>query len=821
MSEKRVEVQELTLEEVMGDRFGRYSKYIIQERALPDIRDGLKPVQRRILYAMFSEGNTQDKGFRKSAKTVGNVIGNFHPHGDSSVYDAMVRLSQSWKMREPLIDMHGNNGSMDGDPPAAMRYTEARLSKIAAELLADIDKETVEFVLNFDDTTHEPTVLPARYPNLLVNGATGISAGYATDIPPHNIGEVIDASVHLISHPKATTQELMQFVKGPDFPTGGIIQGIAGLTAAYETGKGKIVVRSKTEIEEVRGGKQQIVITEIPYEVNKANLVRKMDEIRINRKIEGIAEVRDESDRTGLRIVIELKKETNAEGILTYFLKNTDLQVSYNLNMVAIDDKRPQQVGLKQIIEAYIGHKRQVILKRTEFLLRKDQKREHIVAGLIKAISILDEVIRVIRNSQNKADAKNNLITKYEFTEAQAEAIVSLQLYRLTNTDITQLRKEEAELQTRIKQYQEILDSSTKLNNVMKKELKETRKTYATDRLTTIQDEIEELTVDTEVLIAEEEVVVSVTKEGYLKRTSLRSYGASKPEEIGLREGDYPVFSEQMTTLQQIVIFTTKGNVINRPVHELPEIRWKDLGHHISQSIALAQDEKVLAVFKINAFSSQHRFVLITKNGFIKQTLATEYEPKRTYRSRAANGIKLKSDDDRLIAVYFLESENARDVFLVSNMGFGLKYPLDEVSVVGANAVGVKSIDLKKGDYVISGIVFEQDQKQYNALLVTQRGSVKKMNLIEFDTISRAKRGLHVLKELKKNPHRVNLLIDAKNNKESITIITDKQKEFTILPKDYKVSDRYNNGSFLLDETSDGVPVDFRYDQVVINESEN
>ncbi|GEL66342.1 DNA topoisomerase IV subunit A [Marinilactibacillus psychrotolerans] len=821
MSEKRVEVQELTLEEVMGDRFGRYSKYIIQERALPDIRDGLKPVQRRILYAMFSEGNTQDKGFRKSAKTVGNVIGNFHPHGDSSVYDAMVRLSQSWKMREPLIDMHGNNGSMDGDPPAAMRYTEARLSKIAAELLADIDKETVEFVLNFDDTTHEPTVLPARYPNLLVNGATGISAGYATDIPPHNIGEVIDASVHLISHPKATTQELMQFVKGPDFPTGGIIQGIAGLTAAYETGKGKIVVRSKTEIEEVRGGKQQIVITEIPYEVNKANLVRKMDEIRINRKIEGIAEVRDESDRTGLRIVIELKKETNAEGILTYFLKNTDLQVSYNLNMVAIDDKRPQQVGLKQIIEAYIGHKRQVILKRTEFLLRKDQKREHIVAGLIKAISILDEVIRVIRNSQNKADAKNNLITKYEFTEAQAEAIVSLQLYRLTNTDITQLRKEEAELQTRIKQYQEILDSSTKLNNVMKKELKETRKTYATDRLTTIQDEIEELTVDTEVLIAEEEVVVSVTKEGYLKRTSLRSYGASKPEEIGLREGDYPVFSEQMTTLQQIVIFTTKGNVINRPVHELPEIRWKDLGHHISQSIALAQDEKVLAVFKISAFSSQHRFVLITKNGFIKQTLATEYEPKRTYRSRAANGIKLKSDDDRLIAVYFLESENARDVFLVSNMGFGLKYPLDEVSVVGANAVGVKSIDLKKGDYVISGIVFEQDQKQYNALLVTQRGSVKKMNLIEFDTISRAKRGLHVLKELKKNPHRVNLLIDAKNNKESITIITDKQKEFTILPKDYKVSDRYNNGSFLLDETSDGVPVDFRYDQVVINESEN
>ncbi|MFC6464541.1 DNA topoisomerase IV subunit A [Marinilactibacillus sp. GCM10026970] len=815
MSEERVEIQELTLEDVMGDRFGRYSKYIIQERALPDIRDGLKPVQRRILYAMFSEGNTQDKGFRKSAKTVGNVIGNYHPHGDSSVYDAMVRLSQYWKMREPLIEMHGNNGSMDGDPPAAMRYTEARLSKIADELLADIDKETVEFVLNFDDTTHEPTVLPAKYPNLLVNGATGISAGYATDIPPHNVGEVIDAAIHLIGKPKASTQDLMQYIKGPDFPTGGIIQGVAGLTAAYETGKGKIVVRSKTEIETVRGGKQQIVINEIPYEVNKANMVRKMDEIRINRKIEGIAEVRDESDRNGLRIVIELKKETNAEGILTYLFKNTDLQISYNLNMVAIDERRPQQVGLKQILSAYLDHKRDVILKRTQFLLRKDQKREHIVAGLIKAISILDDVIREIRNSQNKSDAKNNLIKKFEFTEAQAEAIVSLQLYRLTNTDITQLQKEEAELQKRIKQYREILDSEAKLNTVMKKELKETQKTYRSDRLTSIEEKIEELNVDTEVLIAEEDVIVSVTKEGYLKRTSLRSYGASEPSEIGLREGDYPVFAEKLTTLQQILIFTTKGNVINRPVHELPDVRWKDLGHHISQSITLSQDEKVLAVYHMSEFNEAHKFVLITREGYIKQTTANEYEAKRTYRTRSANGIKLKSETDRLAAVYYIDDQDTRDVFLVTNLGFGLKYGLDEVSVVGANAVGVKSMDLKEDDYIVSGTVFKRDQKQSNVLLVTQRGAVKKMNLLEFDSISRAKRGLHVLKELKKNPHRVTLMIDVHDNNESYTIITDKQNTFELTPKAYKVSDRYNNGSFLLDETSDGVPIDFKLNHIV------
>ncbi|PRY84199.1 DNA topoisomerase IV subunit A [Alkalibacterium olivapovliticus] len=820
MANERAEIQELTLEEVMGDRFGRYSKYIIQERALPDIRDGLKPVQRRILYAMFSEGNTNDKGFRKSAKTVGNVIGNFHPHGDSSVYEAMVRMSQDWKMKTPLVDMHGNNGSMDGDPPAAMRYTEARLSKIAEELLKDIDKETVDLVLNFDDTTNEPTVLPARFPNLLVNGATGISAGYATDIPPHNLKEVIDAAIYLVSHPNASIDKLMEFVKGPDFPTGGIIQGIKGLKSAYKTGKGKIVVRSKTEIETMRGGKEQIVITEVPYEVNKATLVRKMDEIRLNKKIEGIADVRDESDRTGLRIVIELKKDTPANGILMYMLKNTDLQVSYNLNMIAINERRPQQLGIREILTAYLKHKREIVEKRTRFLLQKDQTRSHIVEGLIKAISILDEVIKTIRESDNKSNAKDNLVKAFDFTVMQAEAIVSLQLYRLTNTDITQLQKEADELTKRMKGYNLILSDEKTLNNVIKTELKEIRTQYAQDRQTVIEDEIEEIKIEKEVLVAEEDVVVSVTKHGYFKRTSLRSYSASNPEEVGLKEGDYSLFTEKMSTLEQLVLFTSKGNVINRPVHEIPEIKWKDLGQHISQSINLEQNETIIAVFGLKEFSDQQRFVFMTREGYIKQTLASEYEPKRTYRSRSATAIKLKSATDECLSVYLIDDDSQLDVFLVTHLGFGLRYNLTEVSLVGSTASGVKSINLKKDDYVVNGIIFNPQEGNKSAMLVTHRGSVKKMNMREFDLISRAKRGLLVLRELKNKPHRVALVIGVEDKHDELTILTSKNKTQTILPKEYAFSDRYSNGSFILDEDSDGIPVDSYKSNVVLIEEE-
>ena len=598
--------RDLPLEEVIGDRFGRYSKYIIQDRAIPDARDGLKPVQRRILYAMHVEGNTHEKGFRKSAKTVGNVIGNYHPHGDTSVYDAMVRMSQDWKVRNVLIEMHGNNGSMDGDPPAAMRYTEARLSAIASELLLDIDKRTVDFIPNFDDTSSEPTVLPATFPNLLVNGSTGISAGYATDIPPHNLREVIDAVIYRMDHPGCSVDKLMEFVPGPDFPTGGIIQGIDGIKKAYETGKGKVIVRSKADIETVRGGKQQIVITEVPYDVNKANMVKKIDELRLDRKVEGISEVRDETDRTGLRIVIELRKDADAEGVLNYLYKYSDLQITYHFNMVAIHQRRPQLMGLREMLDAYVDHRKDVITKRSQFDLQKAQDRAHIIDGLVKALSILDEVIAIIRASKDKRDAKNNLMAKFEFTEPQAEAIVSLQLYRLTNTDITALRKEAEELAQLIEELTAILSDEKKLISVIKKELRDIQKRISDPRRTKIEAEIAEIKINLEALIASEDVIVTVTKEGYVKRTSQRSYAASNGQDYGMKDSDRILAQLDMNTKDVLLLFTNKGNYLFCPVHELPDIRWKDIGQHIANIIPIERDESIIAAISVDDFEKEH-----------------------------------------------------------------------------------------------------------------------------------------------------------------------------------------------------------------------
>ncbi|WP_373171136.1 DNA topoisomerase IV subunit A [Enterococcus durans] len=800
--ENRQEVQELTLEEVMGDRFGRYSKYIIQERALPDIRDGLKPVQRRILFAMNKDGNTFDKGFRKSAKSVGNIMGNYHPHGDSSIYEAMVRMSQDWKLREVLIEMHGNNGSMDGDPPAAMRYTEARLSQLSGEMLADIEKNTVDLVWNFDDTEKEPTVLPARYPNLLVNGSTGISAGYATEIPTHNLAEVIDGTIYMIDHPKASLDKLMEFIPGPDFPTGGILQGKDEIKKAYETGRGKVILRSKTKIEAIKGNKQQIVISEIPYEVNKATLVKKMDEIRLNKKIDGIAEVRDESDRTGLQIVVELKKDANAPGILNYLFKNTELQINYNFNMVAIDHMTPHQVGLEDILSSYIDHRKQVITKRSQFDLEKAQKRQHIVEGLMKALSILDEVIATIRESKDKKDAKKNLVDVFQFTEEQAEAIVTLQLYRLTNTDITELRAESESLIAQITELNKILSDDKELFSVMKKELSEVKKKYANARMTKIEDEIEEIKIDTKVLVAQEDVVVSVTREGYVKRTSLRSYSASKPEEIGMREGDYLLYSGELNTLDHLLLVTNKANVIYRLVHELPDLKWKDAGEHISQTILnLSVDESILAVFPYKKIDPEKTFVFISKQGWIKQTRMTEFEPWRTYKSRPLSGMKLKSEDDELVAVYLEDGQTALDVFLVTHQGMGLRYPLQEVPVVGTKAAGVKSINLKEEDTVVNGllVIAEGDTP---IVIVTQRGAVKRMLAQEISQTSRAKRGVTVLRELKKNPHRIIYMSEGKSKE--MTVINQKGQELVIDPTDYPIGDRTSNGSFAMDEKSGG-----------------
>ncbi|WP_086313064.1 DNA topoisomerase IV, A subunit [Enterococcus sp. 7F3_DIV0205] len=800
--EKRQDIQELTLEEVMGDRFGRYSKYIIQERALPDIRDGLKPVQRRILFSMNKDGNTFEKSFRKSAKSVGNIMGNYHPHGDSSIYEAMVRLSQDWKLREVLIEMHGNNGSMDGDPPAAMRYTEARLSELSGELLKDIEKETVDFVWNFDDTEKEPTVLPAKYPNLLVNGSTGISAGYATEIPTHNLAEIIDGTIYLIDHPNATLDKLMEFIPGPDFPTGGILQGKEEIKKAYETGRGKVILRSKTRIEPLKGGKQQIIVTEIPYEVNKATLVKKMDEVRLNKKIDGIAEVRDESDRTGLQIAIELKKDTNAEGILNYLFKNTELQINYNFNMVAIDNMTPQQVGLKRILDSYIAHRKQVITNRSQYELNKAKKRQHIVAGLIKALSILDKVIETIRGSKDKKDAKTNLVKAYAFTEEQAEAIVTLQLYRLTNTDITQLEKEAEELNQLVTELTKILSDEKELFNVMKKELREVKKQYGNPRLTQIEDEIQEIKIDTKVLIAQEDVVVTVTHEGYIKRSSLRSYSASKPEEVGMKDGDFLLYTGEVNTLDHILLITNKANVIYRPVHELPDLRWKEIGEHISQAILnLSIDESIIAVYTYKELSPTKTFVFMTKEGMIKQSKMTDFEPWRTYKSRPTNCMKLKSETDEIVNVYLTNEQKILDVFLVSHRGFGLRYPLEEVPVVGAKAAGVKAMNLKEQDYVVNGLLVHEDGDT-PIVMLTQRGSIKRMLAQELPQLGRAKRGLMVLRELKKNPHRVTFM--SESSPLELLVTTQNGKQYTIDSEKYPINDRTSNGSFMLDEKQDG-----------------
>ncbi|MGL4645020.1 MAG: DNA topoisomerase IV subunit A [Vagococcus fluvialis] len=802
MSERQG-VQQLTLEEIMGDRFGRYSKYIIQDRALPDIRDGLKPVQRRILFSMNKDGNTFEKAFRKSAKSVGNIMGNYHPHGDSSIYEAMVRMSQDWKLRNPLIEMHGNNGSMDGDPPAAMRYTEARLSELSGELLTDIEKETVNFVWNFDDTEKEPTVLPAKYPNLLVNGSTGISAGYATEIPTHNLGEIIDGTVYLIDHPNASLDKLMEFIPGPDFPTGGILQGKKELKKAYETGKGKVILRSKTAIEPLKAGREQIVITEIPYEVNKAVLVKKMDELRLNRRLEGISEVRDESDRTGLRIVVELKKEVDAEGILNYLFKNTDLQINYNFNMVAIHNLRPEQVGLKTVLDAYIDHRKDVIRKRSEFDLKKAKNRQHIVSGLIKALSILDQVIATIRGSKDKKDAKMNLVKEYEFTEEQAEAIVSLQLYRLTNTDITALEKESKELSELITKLQLILNNEKELLNVMKTELREVKKQYKTPRLTKLEDEIAEITIETAILIPQEDVMVSITKEGYAKRSSLRSYSASKEDTIEMKETDRLIFSSQLNTHDHLLIVTNKGNIIYRPVHELIDKRWKDVGEHFSLSItSLGMGENIVAVFPYSEISQTKQFVFVTKEGMIKRTQMNEFDVWRTYKSRPTLCIKLKTDTDEIIAADLIEENSHKDVLLVTNMAFGLYYDLDEVPVVGARAAGVKSINLKADDFVVDGLILDRGE-DVTITIVTQRGSIKRMKVSELSKLGRAKRGLMVLRELKSNPHRVFSVVKNQDNK-MIHIVAENNKVYQVNYKDLPINDRQSNGSFIIDEKQDG-----------------
>lgn len=774
-----------SLEEIMGVRFGEYAKSIIQERALPDVRDGLKPVQRRILYGMYRDKNTFDKAYKKSAKTVGNVMGQYHPHGDSSIYEAMVRMSQWWKQNAITIDMHGNNGSMDGDSAAAMRYTEARLSKISNELLKDIDKDTILWTWNYDDTLLEPTVLPAKFPNLLVNGSTGISAGYATNIPPHNLKEIIDATIYLMDNPDASLDDIMNIVKGPDFPTGGIVEGINGIRESFKSGRGKIIVKSKYEIGQNKG-KKQIIITEIPFDVNKAALVKKIDDIRIDKKIDGIVEVRDESNLDNPEtIVIDLKKDANCDLILNYLLKNTEMQISYNYNMVSIVNNRPMTLGIIDILKAYIEHQKEVVTKKTKFDLEHAKARMHIVEGLIKALSILDEIIAIIRSSKNKSDSINNLVLKFDFTEKQATAIVDLQLYRLSNTDVTELLEEQKNLQKIIKSLESILASSKKLADVIKKELIRIEEEYGVDRKTVIKEEITDIKIDTTELLPKEDCVVIVTHYGYVKRTSLRSFNSSEEGVVTVKDGDYVVCQSSMNTLDTILIFTDLGNYLFVPVYELPDLKWKELGKHISNIIKLNEDENIIEAFPIYNFDSKQYITIFTKNGMVKRTSLSDFKVQRY--SKSITCIKLK-DDDKVVSVCL---NNSGDILVTTYLGYGLRYKLEEVPIVGLKTSGVKAINLKD-DYVVNGCVFSSNINEY-LVLITNKNTAKRIHLSEFEYISRAKRGIQIIRDVKTNPYNI-LKTFIVANKDTLGIKT-KDDIFSVKSTEIPILDRYSTGT--------------------------
>ena len=732
------------LEDIMSDRFARYSKYIIQERALPDARDGLKPVQRRILYAMYEDGNTFNKPYRKSAKTVGNVIGNYHPHGDSSVYKAMVRLSQNWKITNPLVDMQGNNGSIDDDPAAAMRYTEARLSEISSYLLEDIDKDTVEWAPNFSDEKLEPTVLPARYPNLLTNGITGIASGYATNIPPHNLNEVVDACIYRIQHANCTLEELMQFVKGPDFPTGGIVMGLDGIKQAFQTGRGKVMVRSKVRIEQTRTI-QQIVIYEIPYDVVKSQMVKKIDEIRLNKKIDGLLDVRDESDRTGLRVVIDVKKDIDTEQILNYLYKNTDLQVSYNYNMIAIVDKAPVQMSLADSLDAFIKHREDVVLKRSKFDYEQKSKRAHIVDGLIRAVSIMDEIIHLIRQSKNKADAKKNLIERFDFSEQQAEAIVTMRLYRLTNTDVKELKQEQSLLKKEMKRLHAILTDVNTLHQVLIEELEEINAKIHTPRLSEIQAKVQEIVIDKRAMVADEMVMVPITRDGYIKKVSMRSYNASNTDPTGMKDSDSVLAYGSCSTLDTLLFFTNRGTYGYLPVYEIEEGKWKDLGSHLGNYIKIDSNEKIIQAYFLRSFNPNVQVIMASQFGMIKRSRLSDFEVSRNNKSMVC--MKIGSMDQVVSVTLSYSPEDS--IAVVSQQGYALQYSAQEVAMMTLRTKGVKAMNLGKEDCIADVTILKADKQ---VLLVGDKAQMKRLKVEEIAQLKRPAKGNRLYKWVKSNP---------------------------------------------------------------------
>ena len=786
MSKTLIEkIHDIPLEEIMGDRFGKYSKYIIQDRALPDVRDGLKPVQRRILFSMYKDKNTYDRETKKSAKTVGAVIGNYHPHGDTSVYDAMVRMSQNWKMREVLIEMQGNNGSIDGDGPAAMRYTEARLSKISNLLLQDLEKKCVLMAPTFDDATFEPTVLPAHFPNLLVNGSTGISAGYATNIPPHNLAEVIDGTILRLENPDCTLEDVMQYIKGPDFSTGGIIEGKKDIVEAYRTGKGKVIVKCKYEIIKEKNN-HQIIITEIPFDVIKSNIIKKIEEIRLNKQVDGILEVRDESDKNdNLRIAIDLKKDANSFLIMNYILKNTEAQINYSFNMVSIVNRRPKVLGLLEIIDAFIAHKTEVVTLRTKYDLENYKARLHIVEGFIKALSILDEVIKTIRKSKNKTDAKENLVKEFNFTMMQADAIVMMQLYKLTNTDVTDLENEYKELTKMIDLLTKILENKSALKRVIKNELNVIKRDFMNPRKTEIKDEITEIKIEKKDMVSKEDYVVIVSSSGYIKKISLKSYASSEGQETGLKEFDYVEGMYKINNLSTIIMFTNLGNYLYVPVSEISEFKYKDIGMHVSNIVKISDGEKIIRSIAVSDFNTENYITAFTKNGMVKRMLLNNFVSQRY--SRPIQMFKLKENDE-LLSISKINDDN---VFVITKNGFALRFKTEEIPVVGLKTTGVKLIKLVQ-DEVKSAFVSKTDNEFIT--IFTLDNTAKRIKIDQVPITNRGKKGIMVVKPTKLKKYNILKAFNL-SSKSLLGILTTDINE--IKNSDIPIFDRLSNGTII------------------------
>ena len=704
------------MEDVMGDRYATYAKYVIQDRAIPDVRDGLKPVQRRIIFTMYRNNNVFNKPTRKCAHTVGAVMGTFHPHGDTSIYEALARMSQDWKVRYPLIDFQGNNGSIDGDAPAAYRYTESRLSELSNELVRDIEKKTVDMQLNFDDTEFEPTVLPARFPNLFVNGTEGIAVALATEIPPHNLKEIIDATIYRIGHKTATIEDLMQFVLGPDFPGGGIIYESEGLKNIYLTGRGRIEIASRTEIVQNKDN-QQIIITEIPYKTQKNQLVFEIDKIVHSKAVDGLLEVRDESDWKGIRIVIDCKKDAKVNLLLQYLMNKTGLVSSYSTNMVAIVDGRPKTLDLLTYIDAYIAHQVDVVTRKSQFDLERFKARLHIVEGLIYASLNINEVVEIIKKSKDKADSKVNLMNRYGFSNEQAEAIVTMPLYKLSHTDEVILEKEKETLLKDIETLNGILEDEAKLNRVLVRELKAVADKYGDERRTTIEEKQEVTPIDKRELIAKDDVMVALTRDGYLKRSTIKSYRSSGDNALpGIKDGDELIGMGQLITTDYLICFTNQGNYIAVPVHKITENRWKDEGSHLNAFSTLAANEKIIKCIAVSELRDDIYLGILTRFGQIKRMPLNQIELGK--RTRPVRNMRLLSGDE--VSDVQVLTGNSNLLVLTSN-GNVTYFNENELTVLSSKAGGVKSISSLGKNSAVSLIAFDEEEKS-KVVLFTDKG---------------------------------------------------------------------------------------------------